>query len=69
MASSKNKFEVVFENDEFIAINKPAGMLSIPDRQRMDPRVVAKEAPPAAEATSVKRGRPAKTKAVADATQ
>ena len=39
------------------------------DAQRMDPRVVAKEAPPAAEATSVKRGRPAKTKAVADATQ
>jgi hypothetical protein len=39
------------------------------DAQRMDPRVVAKEAPaPAAEATS-KRGRPAKTKAVADATQ
>ncbi len=36
---------------------------------RMDPRVVAKEAPaPAAEPTS-KRGRPAKTKAVADATQ
>lgn len=36
---------------------------------KMDPRVVAKEAPaPAAEATS-KRGRPAKTKAVADATQ
>jgi hypothetical protein len=41
------------------------------DAQRMDPRVVAKEAPapaPAAEATS-KRGRPAKTKAVSDATQ
>ncbi len=36
---------------------------------RMDPRVVAKEAPaPAAETTS-KRGRPAKTKAVADAAQ
>ena len=36
---------------------------------KMDPRVVAKEAPaPAAESTS-KRGRPAKTKAVADATQ
>jgi hypothetical protein len=36
--------------------------------QSMDPNVVAKEAPPAAEAT-VKRGRPAKTKAVADAPQ
>jgi len=39
------------------------------DAQRMDPRVVAKEAPaPAVEVTS-KRGRPSKTKAVADATQ
>jgi hypothetical protein len=41
------------------------------DAQKMDPRVVAKEAPapaPAAE-TNSKRGRPAKTKAVADATQ
>jgi hypothetical protein len=39
------------------------------DAQRMDPRVVAKEAPaPVAEASS-KRGRPAKTKAVSDATQ
>jgi hypothetical protein len=36
---------------------------------KMDPRVVAKEAPaPVAQASS-KRGRPAKTKAVADATQ
>jgi hypothetical protein len=42
------------------------------DAQRMDPRVVAKEAAtPAAEtpAAATKRGRPAKTKAVADATQ
>lgn len=40
------------------------------DAQRMDPRVVAKEAaPPAAKADSSKRGRPSKTKAVADATQ
>ena len=39
------------------------------DAQRMDPNVVAKEAKPAAEPTAVKRGRPAKTKAVADATQ
>lgn len=35
---------------------------------KMDPRVVAKEAPAPA-ATESKRGRPAKTKAVADATQ
>jgi hypothetical protein len=39
------------------------------DAQRMDPNVVAKEAPPAAEPTTGKRGRPAKTKAVADAAQ
>jgi len=40
------------------------------DAQRMDPNVVAKEAPaPAAKADTSKRGRPAKTKAVADATQ
>jgi hypothetical protein len=38
------------------------------EAQRMDPGVVAKEAPPAANATG-KRGRPSKTKAVADATQ
>jgi len=37
------------------------------DAQRMDPNVVAKEAP--APADTSKRGRPSKTKAVADATQ
>jgi hypothetical protein len=37
---------------------------------RMDPRVVAKESPaPVAKAETSKRGRPAKTKAVADATE
>jgi hypothetical protein len=40
------------------------------EAQKMDPRVVAKEtASPVAKADSSKRGRPAKTKAVADATQ
>jgi len=39
------------------------------DAQRMDPRVVAKEAPAPAPAAENKRGRPAKTKAVADASQ
>jgi hypothetical protein len=40
------------------------------DAQRMDPNVVAKEAPaPAAKADTSRRGRPAKTKAVADATE
>ena len=38
------------------------------EAQKMDPRVVAKEAPAPA-ATESKRGRPAKTKAVADAAQ
>src|ERR1700754_2425100 len=27
------KFEILFENNSFVAINKPAGMLSIPDRE------------------------------------
>ena len=26
--------EVVFENDSFVAVNKPAGLLSIPDREQ-----------------------------------
>jgi len=29
--------EIIFENDSFIAINKPAGMLSIPDREQSQP--------------------------------
>jgi 23S rRNA pseudouridine1911/1915/1917 synthase len=32
-----HKPEIIFENDDFIAINKPAGMLSIPDREGKDP--------------------------------
>ena len=28
----KNKVEIIFENVQFIAVNKPAGMLTIPDR-------------------------------------
>lgn len=40
------------------------------DAERMDPHVVASKNPPAAtQAPTVKRGRPAKTKAVADATK
>ncbi len=27
-----NRFEILLENDDFIAINKPSGMLTIPDR-------------------------------------
>lgn len=28
----KNKLEIIFENDHFVAVNKPAGTLTIPDR-------------------------------------
>lgn len=28
----KNKTEIIFENDQFIAVNKPPGILTIPDR-------------------------------------
>ena len=30
----KTKPDIVFENDDFVAVNKPAGMLSIPDRMQ-----------------------------------
>ncbi len=33
----KNEPEIIFENDDFIAINKQAGMLSIPDRIQSQP--------------------------------
>jgi 23S rRNA pseudouridine1911/1915/1917 synthase len=33
------KFDIIFENEHFIAINKPAGLLSIPDRFGVDPSV------------------------------
>ena len=29
--------EIIFENDEFIALNKPAGLLSVPDRTQSTP--------------------------------
>src|SRR4030095_4226522 len=29
--------EILFENDEFIALNKPAGLLSVPDRTQSSP--------------------------------
>ena len=29
---SKNLLDIVFENDQFLAVNKPAGLLTIPDR-------------------------------------
>jgi hypothetical protein len=39
------------------------------EAQRMDPRVIAADTPPAVDVATPKRGRPSKTKAVADATQ
>lgn len=33
------KFDIILENDHFVAINKPAGLLSIPDRFGKDPSV------------------------------
>ena len=33
---TKQSIQIVFENDEFVAINKPAGMLSIPDRAQSE---------------------------------
>jgi len=32
-----HKLEILFENDNFVAINKPAGLLSIPDREGKEP--------------------------------
>jgi 23S rRNA pseudouridine1911/1915/1917 synthase len=36
---AKGKLDIIFENDEFVAINKPSGMLSIPDRTQSEPSV------------------------------
>ena len=33
---AKNPFTIVFENEAFVAINKPAGLLSIPDREQSE---------------------------------
>src|SRR5438132_508102 len=33
----KNSPDIIFENEDFVAINKPAGMLSIPDRTQSEP--------------------------------
>jgi 23S rRNA pseudouridine1911/1915/1917 synthase len=33
----KKNFDIIFENEYFIAVNKPAGMLSIPDRTQSEP--------------------------------
>lgn len=33
MIASKIKLEIIFENEHFVAVNKPSGLLSIPDRE------------------------------------
>ncbi|CAN5870190.1 RluA family pseudouridine synthase [soil metagenome] len=33
---AKNNLQIIFENDDFIAINKPAGLLTIPDREQSE---------------------------------
>ncbi len=34
---AKNQLQIIFENDQFIVLNKPAGVLSIPDRTQSEP--------------------------------
>ncbi len=36
MQSNKNKLKILFENEDLVAINKPSGMLTIPDRYNAD---------------------------------
>ena len=33
---AKNNLTIVFENDDFVAVNKPAGLLTIPDRAQSE---------------------------------
>ena len=33
---AKNKFDIIFENDDFVAVSKPGGMLTIPDREQTE---------------------------------
>ncbi len=33
---AKNKFDIIFENDDLVAVNKPGGMLTIPDREQTE---------------------------------
>ena len=35
--TTKNHLHIIFENDQFIVLNKPAGVLSIPDRTQSEP--------------------------------
>jgi 23S rRNA pseudouridine1911/1915/1917 synthase len=33
---AKSKYDIIFENDDFIAVNKPSGLLTIPDREQTE---------------------------------
>ena len=33
---AKNKFDIIFENEDLVAVNKPGGMLTIPDREQTE---------------------------------
>jgi 23S rRNA pseudouridine1911/1915/1917 synthase len=33
---AKNKYDIIFENDDFVAVNKPGGLLTIPDREQTE---------------------------------
>ena len=33
---AKNNLQIIFEDDELVAINKPAGLLTIPDREQSE---------------------------------
>ncbi len=33
---AKSKYELIFENNDFVAINKPSGLLTIPDREQTE---------------------------------
>lgn len=33
---AKSKYDIVFENDDFVAVNKPSGLLTIPDREQTE---------------------------------
>jgi 23S rRNA pseudouridine1911/1915/1917 synthase len=33
---AKSKYDIIFENENFVAVNKPSGMLAIPDREQSE---------------------------------
>jgi 23S rRNA pseudouridine1911/1915/1917 synthase len=33
---AKSKYDIIFENDDFVAVNKPSGLLTIPDREQTE---------------------------------